>query len=237
MINVSFCPLHATDTHATSPTQPGKQPGRSIELSKSELAMSARNLMSSHEGFNLLYSNHTAPDSRRRTCKDNVNMIDHIKEQNIVEHQQIHHVSTSQQTECSCTQTPPDKPVTCQQEGLDGEAGDEEEKLEVLAKQEEAAAVEEIQNITSNEDYGNVHADHHPSDYVRNAVSRADDDARRSRLRRTCQNQNFDIYNNDYQDTSATRDARPSSNLDGRRTSSRMSPSSTNLFKESSSAS
>lgn len=161
--------------------------------SRTEQALNARNLANSNQADNLTYSSRNLPIDLKRKLRDNVNMTDHIREQNIVAESRIGWADESDV-------------VADHHKTLESNQQHLRENLESLRlaqhEQEEAECVREIQRLQMTP----VPQDHQVAENVKSqsneghGVKRESEDKelRRSRLQRTCQNQNFDISDNLY---------------------------------------
>lgn len=130
-------------------------------------------------------------------------MVDHIREHEIVERKTPISPILSPNKEALSNITSDDGPTQLMRENL--------ENLKLEAQLEEEAAVEEIQRVTSNtttntdqkERYN--HHDHQQQNQQElqqqrhaRVSSTQSDDPRNSKLQRTCQNQNFYLFENEY---------------------------------------
>lgn len=219
---------------------------------KTELALNARNLKDSSQRDYLMYTEGNLPIDCKRKLKNNVNMIDHIKEHNICEIRQVQHqhhqlpceedlLKTSEIEESQDPQQ--QQQIQFSNDGMmiggDQLTNGDEQQEQMLAEQEEEAAVEELQKITEEQpaELMNSAEEDQQADWCIHRIrgsdkSEANKDERNTRLKRTCQNQNFDIYDNEY------REAHPEDMLAKitEERGTRFSPQSklyNNLFRES----
>ena len=145
------------------------------------------------------------PVDSKRKVRDNVNMIDHIKEQNIVE--------SSPQIR-DARENFDHNHVESQQEADERVIQENEDNLAKAKDADEMALAPETHRIS------NLSVAQKAGEETRSAVSireddtRADRDMRKSRLFRTCQNQNFDIFHNNYPDSVLDNRADPSAEIE-----------------------
>lgn len=176
---------------------------------KSDLALNRRNLKDSKQGNYLTFSDSNLPVNSKRRVKDNVNMHDHIKEQNIVESstwtelprdmgllatgstygdefisngqlERLEELEEQKQQQFSYSHNNRDHL------NYNTDIG-RVEALALIDQQEEEDAVEEIQRCTSSS-----------TTTTTTTTSKAQaNSGGPTRLKRTCQNQNFDIFENE----------------------------------------
>lgn len=187
-----------------------------------------RNLRGSKQANYLVYSDFNLPVDSKRKIQDNINMRDHIKEQSIVDgssHEAAHSILHEDANDVLLRRSIQD--------------------LKLL-QEEERDAFNEIKRVISPiqevDTTSKSHSNHiHDLESVDpenklNSASRSSnrtyiDEGRQSKLQRTCQNQNFDIFQGQYPE-----EPEPKSNLTGIR---RESPQSkylqhnNSLFRES----
>lgn len=151
--------------------------------SKTDLSLHARNLNNFKQPNNLTFTDHNLLIDSKRKLKDNINMVDHIREHEIVER------STQVSPILLPSADDEDQSAQMMQEDM--------EKLNLEAQLEEEAAVEEIQRVASNTNSEQIEQQLQQQQHGRLSATLSQD-SRHSKLKRTCQNQNFHLYENEY---------------------------------------
>lgn len=187
------------------------------EIEQRHPVLSARNLNNSRQGNHLTYSDQNLPVDSKRRLDDNINMRDHIREQNIC----ARHYDSSI-----------DPPIK-----VDSTGRLENDLVNLsLAQQEENAAVEELQRITSRlpqyTPYENNSKLADCKDAQSNGSVKSNPSSRQSRLERTCQNQSFNLFENEYPKQKQTY-LELGSQSEGSAQGQRVPMSYNNLFRES----
>lgn len=141
--------------------------------------LDVRNLKDSMQPDYLVYTEFNLPVNSKRKLKDNVNMIDHIRDQNIVG---------------DFERTAPVRRVESEEAMKSALLRRNMAEMKTMAEAEEKAAVEELRQVT---DLESPMEGGEEGEFVGRAPS-VGGEPRQVKLQRTCQNQNFDIFQAKY---------------------------------------